>query len=168
MQRWQWVVLVGGLLGCAACASVFDPAMRRQVNPNVSFAHLAKDPTAYIGQIVILGGKIIEATNLEDSTRLIVLQHPTDSRDRPRTNKPSQGRFLIRVPEYLETALYSPGRVITVLGEVREPEVLPLGDTHYSYPVIEPRELHLWPQDYQTPGVRFNFGIGIGVGRYYY
>jgi outer membrane lipoprotein len=169
MQHWQWVALMSCLLGCVACASVFDPEVRHQVNPEVSFASLAQEPTAHVGQIVILGGTIIEATNLEDATRLVVLQYPTDSRDRPRTDKPSEGRFLVRVPGYLETALYSPDRVITVLGEVQEPEVLPLGDTHYSYPVVEPREIHLWPQDYEAPRVRFNFGIGfgIGTGRYY-
>ena len=169
MQHWQWVVLIGNLLGCIACASVFDQEIKRQVNPKISFASLSQDPEAQIGQVIILAGIIIEATNLEDITRLIVLQYPTDSRDRPKTDKPSGGRFLIRAPGYLETALYSPNRVVTVLGEIREPEILPLGDTYYTYPVIEPREIHLWPQDYETPRVRFNFGIGfgIGTGRYY-
>ncbi len=164
MQPWQWVALVSSLLGCMACASVFDPEVRRQVNPDVSFASLAQDPTAHIGQIVVLGGTIIEATNLENVTRLVVLQYPTDAGYRPRADKPSGGRFLVRVPGYLETALYSPDRLITVLGEVREPEVLPLGDTRYAYPVIKPREMHLWPQSYEAPRVRFNFGIGFGIG----
>lgn len=168
MQHWQWIALVSSLLSCMACAPVFDPEVRRQVNPEVSFASLSQDPTAHIDQVMILGGIIIESTNLKDVTRLVVLQYPTDSRDRPRTDKSSEGRFLIRVPGYLETALYGPDRVITVLGDIQEPEVLPLGDTNYTYPVIEPREIHLWSQDDEAPRVRFNFGIGFGIGTGWY
>ncbi len=162
--RWRWIILVGSLLGCVACASVFDPEVRKRVDPGLSYANLAADPTAYVGKVVILAGTVIEATNLKDGTRLTILQYPTGRRDSPRTDQASGGRFLIRTSEYLETALYRPGRAVSVIGEIQGEEKLPLGETHYAYPVVTPRELYLWQEGYHAPRFHFGFGFGISKG----
>jgi outer membrane lipoprotein len=42
-------------------------------------------------------------------------------------------------------------------------EVRPLGELEYAYPVIEKRELHIWPvEGAPATSPQFHFGIGIG------
>ena len=161
---WRCCVVVMSLLGCGACASVISDDVRRTVNPQVSFAQIAADPAGYTGTLALLAGTIIEATNLREGTRLAILQYPTGSRDRPLTDRLSGGRSLLLAPGYLETAVYRPGRAITVVGEVRGQQVLPLDDTTYRYPLLVPRELYLWREGYDIPRFHIGFGLGFSTG----
>lgn len=130
------------------------------VNPGISYAQVAANPAAHVGAVLLVSGTIIEVKNLQEGTRLEILQFPTGSRDRPRTNQPSGGRFLVLAPDYLESAIYRQGRAMTLVGEIQGQRVLPLGQTTYSYPLLVPRELYLWSEDYDVP--RFSIGLGIG------
>ena len=116
-----------------------------------------------MGRVVLLGGAIVEAVNFATHTRIILLQHPLDRRDRPRTKQASGGRFLLRVPGYVETEVYRPGRAVSVIGEVVGREDLPLGETTYAYPALAPKALHLWSEEDMRP--RFSFGFGVGFSR---
>lgn len=160
---WRWIFLVSLLCGCMACGAGFDPDVRSQVDPTLSFLELAASPNAHVGRVVLLAGTIVEATNFQTYTRLILLQYPRGRGDRPRTNQPSGGRFLLRIPGYLETELYRPGRSVSVIGEVMGREDLPLDETTYTYPVLTPKALHLWREG--DTGPRFSFGVGVGIGR---
>ena len=76
----------------------------------------------------------------------------------------SEGRFIIQTPGFLDPAIYSPGRKLTVAGTVAGKEVRPLGEIEYTYPIIEKRELYLWPEEEAVsdePDVRFGVGIGF-------
>ncbi len=161
---WHWIVLVSLLCGGMACAPVFGPDVRSQIDPTLSYPELAAHPAAHVGRVVLLGGAIVEATDFETYTRLILLQHPVGSGSRPRTNRPSGGRFLLRIPGYLETEIYRPGRAVSVIGEVVGQEDLPLGETTYAYPVLVPKDFHLWPEGDATPRIRFGFGVGFSKG----
>jgi len=157
--------LISLLLGAVACAPVFAPDVRSQVDPTLSYAELAASPASHIGRIVLLAGTIVDVTNLQDSTRLTLLQYPTGRRSQPRTHRPSGGRFLLLTPGYLEAEVYRPGRALSVIGEVTGQQDLPLGEATYSYPVIAPKELHLWPEgEGQIPRFRFGFGVGFSKG----
>jgi outer membrane lipoprotein len=46
---------------------------------------------------------------------------------------------------FLDAAIYSEGREVTVAGEVKGKRVLPLGEIQYAYPLISIKELYLWP-----------------------
>ena len=103
--------------------------------------------------------------NTPAGTRLVLLQYPTDSRGRPQIDAPSGGRFLVLTPEYLETAIYRPGRALTVAGEVRGQRELPIGETIYRYPLLAPREMYLWPEgNGKYPQFRIGFGFGLYRG----
>lgn len=58
-----------------------------------------------LGKVVIVAGTIVEAVNTQEGTRLVLLQYPTSSRGRPKTDEPSGGRFLVLTSESLETAI---------------------------------------------------------------
>jgi outer membrane lipoprotein len=157
--------LISLFLGVVACAPVFAPDVRSQVDPTLSYAELAASPASHAGRVVLLAGTIVEVTNLQDSTRLTLLQYPTGGRGQPRTHRPSGGRFLLLTPGYLEAEVYRPGRALSVIGEVEGQQALPLGETTYGYPVITPKELHLWPADEgQSPRFYFSFGAGFSKG----
>ena len=146
------------------CAHVISKKVLKDVDPSVTFAQVVKAPDAYKGKTVLFGGAIIETKNFTDKSQVVVLQQPLDSRDRPVGGDISEGRFIILVPGFLDPAIYSPGRKITVAGTVAGKEVRPLGEIAYTYPLIERRELYLWPAERPASGqppVQFGFGIGI-------
>jgi outer membrane lipoprotein len=163
-MAWRWLGVVGIVLSCLSCTSVISSAIRSQVAPDVTYTDIAQNPAAYIGKMIIAAGTIIDAKNLPEATRLEILQYPTTSSGRPVLDKPSEGRFLVLIPAYLETAIYRPGRSITVAGEVSGQRELPLGETTYRYPVFIPHELYLWPEGASGPRVQIGFGFGFSKG----
>jgi outer membrane lipoprotein len=163
-MAWRWLVVLGTALSCLSCTSVISSEIRSRVAQDITYTDIAQNPEAYIGKIIIAAGTIIEAKNLREGTRLEILQYPTTSTGRPILDKPSGGRFLVLIPDYLETAVYRPGRSITVAGEVAGRRELPLGETTYRYPVFVPHELHLWSEGNSWPRVQIGFGFGFSKG----
>ncbi len=159
------VWLIAALL-IAGCSPVISQGVLKQVDKAVHFEQLLKDPDAYRGRIVLLGGEIIETRNLPESTMIFLLQRPLGPRDEPDINGESKGRFIVAVPGFLDPAIYRPGRKVTVAGAVEGRETYPLGEIRYTYPVISKRELYLWPSEETTmtePGVQVGVGIGIVI-----
>ena len=148
----------------AGCAPVISKGALKKVDQGLGFEQLLKDPEAYREKTVLLGGNIIETKNLPDSTLISVLQRPLGFRKKPTGEDVSKGRFIVYVPGFLDPAIYRPNRKITVVGSVVGKEVRPLGEIKYSYPVIEKRELYLWPaeESYVTEP-RVHFGVAIGT-----
>jgi outer membrane lipoprotein len=152
------------LIGCSH-SPVISKETLKQVDTRATFAEVIKDPDAYKGKTVLFGGEIIELENRRERTAIAVLQHPLDSRDRPVAGDVSEGRFIITMQGFLDPAIYSPGRMVTVAGQVAGKEKHPLGEIEYTYPVIEKQGLYLWPierPDTATP--RWSFGFGVGTG----
>ena len=147
------------------CASVFSSESLKRVDSDISFRDLQRNPEAFQEKTVLLGGKIIETRNLSEKTVLMVSQRMLDSNHRPIREDQSQGRFMVHVPEFLDPAIYRRERNITVIGRVAGSSVLPLNGTPYRYPIIEKKELYLWPVEEPFSGEpTVQFGIGIGFG----
>jgi len=148
----------------ASCAPVISQRTLKEVDQGLSFEQLLENPEAYKGKTVLLGGNIIETQNFPERTLITVLQRPLGFRKKPAVEDKSKGRFIVYVAGFLDPAIYRPGRKITVVGSVVGKEVRPLGEIEYGYPVIEKKELYLWPaEDYSVGGPRLHFGVGIGV-----
>jgi len=143
-----WICLVG-----AGCAPVISQQFREQVGTPIPFEHLAQNPDFYRGRLVLLGGYLLETENTPDGTLLTVLQAPLGYRDQPDSRELSQGRFLIRSTRFLDPAIYSKDRRVTVGGAVAGSQQRELGSGTYKYPVIDAQQLYLWPKDvyYGTP-----------------
>jgi outer membrane lipoprotein len=160
-----FVFVMAAVLLLAGCAHVISKGVLQEVDTSVSFAQLSKDPEAYQGKTVLVGGDVIETQNLSDKTQVVVLQRPLGSRGEPGAGDVSEGRFIIQAPGFLDPAIYSPGRRLTVAGTVVGKEVRPLGEIEYTYPVIVKRELYLWPEEESaSEEPKVHFGIGVGVG----
>lgn len=152
--------------GCIAillligCSPPFPRELMEKVEKNVTFTALRKDPEKYAGKLLMVGGTIVDTKNLKEGTRIEVLQKPLDGEGRPEPTDESGGRFLIVTQQFLDSALYHRGRMITVIGEAAKSQVLPLGEIEYRYPVIAAKGLHLW-----SPYAGPNFSFGVGVYR---
>lgn len=140
------------------CAHVVSKESRDRVDMGIAPIDVLKDPDAYKGKLVILGGIIASSINTEEGTYIEMVQKPLDYRGRPEDTDISHGRFLILYEGYLDIAIYSRGREVTVAGEVIGKRIRPLGEIRYPYLLIKSREIYLFEPRY---GVPLRFGIEI-------
>jgi outer membrane lipoprotein len=145
---------MGMILGIVAvamfwsgCATVISKDVLREVNRDISFGDLRKDPTEYIGEMVLLGGVIVKVTYKEDGTLLEIYQTAIDDQEEPVHLDVSQGRFLARYKGFLESGIYGKGRKVTIAGTVEGVRVLKIGGLDYHYPYLFIKEIHLWEKE---------------------
>jgi outer membrane lipoprotein len=130
-------------LAMAACATTSDSPSTDQTIP---FAQIKSAPESFKGQPVVLGGQVLNAKRLKDGTRIEVLQLPLTDSQAPLVDlTQSQGRFIAIQREFLDPATIPHGTHLTVTGEVNGSITLPLDETEYTYPVIEVKNLNVWP-----------------------
>ncbi len=141
------LVLAAALLVAGCAASPFPEALTRSVNRSLSLAQIRADPPAHRGEQVILGGEILATTPRPGETEMEVLSRRLDSGDVPERSDSSPGRFLARMPGFLDPAVYARGRRVTVLGTVAGVEERPVGELPYAYPVIAAERVKLWPKE---------------------
>ena len=151
------LLLIAGL-GVSGCAPAFPPQITDRVDRHISFKELLSDPEKFKGAWVMLGGVIVSSRNAKEGTYLEILQKPLDGDGRPVDTDATEGRFLVQSGEYLDSAVYHRGRIITVVGEVVGQKTMPLDETMYQYPLLEIKAMHLWTP---SSGPRFFFGVGV-------
>lgn len=128
----------------SGCAPVISKQLMEQALPHLTFADVMRGPDSHRNQMVIWSGVIVKSENTKEGTLIEVLQKMSDSRGKPLDVDRSEGRFLALYSEYLDTAIYSKGREVTIGGKVIEKRVLPLGEIEYAYPVVLIKEIYLW------------------------
>lgn len=139
-------ILFFGLILLVSGCAVMSKELRTEAEKDLSFEEVFKDPDLHKGKVVIWGGTIVDSKNTKDGTLLEVLQKPLDLVGEPRDVDQSGGRFLALYEGFLDIAIYTKGREITVGGLVQGKRVMPLGEIRYTYPVILVKEIHLWPE----------------------
>lgn len=145
MIRFALCVALGLLaLDLGGCTGGISRELREQAAPLQDFAELQANVDEYRGRIVILGGEIIQTRNHQDHSTLVVLQRPLGWDKQPERDEEGTGRFLVRVDRFLDPAVFSSGRLVTVAGEVAGTETESIGEARYRYVVLQGRELHLW------------------------
>lgn len=133
------------LLAAAACTHPIARQLRKAAQADAAqFPAVLTDPAARTGTAVLWGGRIIEITNLQDHTEMIVVEKPLDFLGMPDPEQPSRGRFIAHVPGFLDPAVYLADRDITLAGEVTGAEQRYVGEAAYTYPVVSARQFHLW------------------------
>lgn len=155
MKRFIFLISLAFII--AGCAHVI-PKEERHMAEDIPIPLLFKDPDAYAGRLVIIGGNIISSINTEEGTYIEVLQKSLDYRGRPEETDVSAGRFIIFYKGYLDTAIYSRGREITVFGEIMGKRIRTLGEILYPYLMINGKKLYLFePRGY----IPIRFGIEV-------
>jgi outer membrane lipoprotein len=128
------------LWGC----SVVPREVRKEADLSISFRELQRNPDAYSGRAVLLGGEILQASNLKEETELQVLQKPLGRRDVPVETEGSEGRFIVTHDGYLDPAVYRAGYYVTTVGEVTGSRMLKVGGAEHLVPVIRSEFLRLF------------------------
>jgi len=142
----EWSLLWLVILLLVGCAPVISKPLREQVDKTLAFRDVFKDPEAHKGTAVVWAGIIIETKNTKEGTLIEILQRPADFLGAPEESDKTEGRFLALYASYLDSAVYSKGREVTVGGEVEGKRVMPLGEIQYAYPVVLAKEIYLWPE----------------------
>jgi outer membrane lipoprotein len=140
----NWLIAAGLVILCSGCAHVISSDIRARSRSDVYFSSVLSNPGAFAGETVIWGGRIIETVNHEGYTTVKILQMALDSYGRPQGENTSMGRFMGRIAGFVDDEIYHRGRLITVAGEITGSETERLGETTYTYPVVQVKETHLW------------------------
>lgn len=163
MNSAKMLIIAAVLLVIAGCGPVISENVLKTVDRDIEFRSVAADPDRYNGKSVVFGGTILNIENLEGVTVMEVVQEGLNSQLKPVERNESAGRFLVKFDRFVDPAIFSAGKRITVAGVVTGTETRPLGKGNYRYPVIEPKEHYLWePSDYDSSSPRIGIGIGLG------
>lgn len=140
-------VLIGICFGCTShYTDTLPSSLTDQIDYSLRFPEIKESPDRFKGKRVLLGGKILEAKRLKDSTRLVVLQLPLNEEQVPTTELiQSQGRFIAEQQEFLDPATVPPDSRITVVGELTGSLTQKLDETDYTYPTLNVIHLKVWP-----------------------
>ncbi len=135
--------VLGSLLLLAGCATPVPRSLRAPNIAPVSVA-AARAHTAPLGVRVRWGGVISRVINSPHTTWMQVVSRPLRHDGRPRRVRFSGGRFMARIPGFLDPAVYAVGRKVTVLGTFSGYQKDPIGRYLYDFPVVQTTAVHLW------------------------
>ena len=152
------------ILTAAGCSNVISRAARAQVTPNLTFSQVRADPAAYIGKHLLLGGQIVRTRIGKKGSELEVFRYRLDHWGEPIAAGRGGGRFLVHTERFLDPVLYSPGRLITLVGTVIGQARRPLGPITYTYPVFRLGENYVWATPFRRalywPNIYAPFYVG--------
>ena len=156
-----YILCIFFIMLVTGCAAGISQQSRSKVTYTGSFSALQKTPDAYKGEVILLGGRIIEVKTSPPLSELYVLQLALGASGRPVNSDQSQGRFIVQTKQFLDPAVYQKDLFLTLVGTLKGSKVLPIGGFEYAYPLVEPLEIKLWPKEIQTqPVIHFGFGVG--------
>ena len=160
------------------CASV-SPGDNRSISTRntdstnaVSISAARQDPSNHAQREVHWGGIIERIENRENTTWIEVVERPLNRVGQPHTQRLSGGRFFAVIPQFLDSADYHTGAIVTVTGTLQGIHTRAIGDTIYDYPKVAVSDHTLWlPSSTVVAAERYNpyyapyrgrFNIGIG------
>jgi outer membrane lipoprotein len=162
--RLSLIVLLITLTACASMQEAGDGS-NAQV---LTFLQVKAAPDSLKGRSVILGGNVLMARRMKDGTRIEILQLPLDRSTHPGYDlTQSQGRFIAFQREFLDPATLPPGTGVTVTGEISGSITLPFDEIDYTYPVIEIKQLRVWPRQEDVTSRLRPYPYYMGPGPYW-
>ena len=130
----------------AGCATYpLPPELRDPPTPDLSIAEVRAAPVQHAGQVVRWGGKILEVRNLPQATEVEVLATALGDDGVPATGGGALGRFIAKIPDFLDPAEYPKDRRITVAGRVTGSRTRSVGEYPYTYPVVAVTQYRILP-----------------------
>ena len=137
------VVLWGLLAGCAA---KIPPQLAGQVSWDLGFPEIRRQPEAYVGRVVALGGIVTHIDATDRGYRVIVSELPLDGsgRHRPAVDQPPRGRFIVLVPRQALSRDLRPGAEVTVVGESLGKDAAPGAGGAEELPLLDGRYTQVW------------------------
>lgn len=148
-MRWLFPLFLSLLV--TACATRAPEAIREAPPDDIPLTEARRDLTSHVGKRVRWGGRIAAVENRAQETWIDIVARSLDGNGRPRTGDESQGRFLARVDGFLDPAVYTKGRLITVAGTIERALTRPIGEYPYNYIVVKAETTKLWEPPVERP-----------------
>jgi outer membrane lipoprotein len=139
-------VVTLALLTAGGCATSVPSAIRAPLQAVPTVAEVQQAPEQHIGRQVRWGGSILGVQNLADSTEIEVLARPLEDDGEPRASGAEAGRFIVRLPGFVDPAEYPKDRLLTVVGPITGLVTRDIGAYPYRYPVVAASSRYLWPE----------------------
>lgn len=146
MQLQKWWLFAGMMAVLSGCATQAPAPIAEAPPHNPSISQVRAQPNDYQGIQARWGGTIAAVENREQETRLLIVGWPLDDKGEPQVSTTSQGRFMAKINGFLDPAVYSTGRLVTVVGTIVGSESRKIGSYSYLYPVIAAEHYYLWPR----------------------
>lgn len=139
------------LLFLSNCVTLPKPLESIPALRDISFTYLKNNPEKYMNVSLLWGGKIINCINTQDGTVFEILHFPIDREGYPEQTDASEGRFIVISKNFLDCAVYSKERLLTVAGKFKGLKEGKIGEMPYSFPLIEAQATYLWkkPKEYR-------------------
>jgi outer membrane lipoprotein len=151
----QIQVIASGLLCSlilAGCASTSVPeAISIAPAGDISVEEVQQQKDRFVDNKVRWGGSIISVQNHAKETRIEILSRNLSKAGKPREETKSGGRFIARIPGFLEPEEFPKDRLMTVTGTLKEVLEQPVGNYPYPYPVVDTEAYYLWPEEKRYP-----------------
>jgi len=147
----------------SACANL-PTAIKNPPLHDISYSQAVQNLASYKNAPVRWGGIITDVENEQDFSLVQVLYYPLDSDGEPERDRPNEGRFVFKSPQFLDPAVYTKNSAITVAGTLIGDIERTVGKKVLRVPLILATTIYLWPvYDYSN----YYDGYGYGYNPYY-
>lgn len=147
----------------SGCTSSISKQNLSQVSYRGGFDQLQRNPDKYIGNIVLLGGKIVDNDPSQTKSELTVMHMPLDLVHVPYDNQFSIGPYILSTGRYLDPEQFEPGILLTVVARMIGTEQRMVDDSSQDIPSLQIMEIVLWePVDKSRPNFKIFIGDGMG------
>jgi len=160
----KFFIVVISLFFVFSCATLPKPLQDIPALKDVPFKVVKDNPDKYKDISLLWGGRITNCINTQDGTVFEILHLPLDREGYPEETDASEGRFIVKSKNFLDCAVYSKGRLLTVAGRFKGLQEGKIDTMPYIFPVIEAQATYLWkktkyyPNYYWHPSIWFWYG----------
>jgi outer membrane lipoprotein len=126
-----------------ACASIPEQVSNAPEN-SPTVAAVRTNGERFKGARVRWGGTIANVENRKSQTVIEIVSRHFQDHARPLETDQSQGRFLARFEGFLDPAIYSKGRDVTVVGTLNGQQTRTIDGYQYRYPMVDVESYDLW------------------------
>ncbi|MBB1201259.1 Slp family lipoprotein [Enterobacteriaceae bacterium 89] len=168
-QKWMVRGVLAGLVVAAlsGCVTVPDAIKGSSPTPQQDLVRVMAAPQLYVGQEARFGGKVVNVKNKQGKTRLEIATVTLDEGARPTLGEPSRGRIYADVNGFLDPVDFR-NRLVTVVGPITGTEKGKIGDTPYTYMVMQATGYKRWNVTQQVVMPPQPIDPYWGVGPYYH
>lgn len=138
-----WLFMLFFLGGCA---SNLPKEITSAIETSPSLSEARQDFEQTKGQLVRWGGSIAAIENKNDETWLEVVSQSLSSQGKPQKSDKTEGRFIVKIDQFLEPEIYRKGRLITVYGAIVEEHDGKIGEQPYRFTVVKAEKAYLWTE----------------------
>lgn len=152
--------LLSALAALTSCAT--PEALQGEFTALTPTAAVSSIEAQPMGAKVRWGGPILSLDNKSNETCFEILALPLDVQGKPRDTDKSEGRFLACKTGFEEPEVYKPGRLVTVVGTVKDITRRKVGEHEYTYPLLAADTVYLWPKEVENSRAYFYYDPFFG------